>query len=69
MARRLGSRWAKAVSAVMFLLWSFVGSLALGLCTPATSEPVLAPLWLGVAVAIGLLGLTIGVLTDPRRDR
>jgi hypothetical protein len=54
------------VSILTLLLWGFVGSLAMGLRTPATAEPRLAVRWLAGALLIAAMGPTIGLLTETR---
>lgn len=52
---------------ILLLLWSFIGSLAMDIRTPATSHPRIARLWLGGTMVIALMGMTGGLLagSDP----
>ena len=50
------------------LLWSFVGSFAMGLRTPATSEPRMARTWLAIALAIAAAGLAAGLLAGKEPE-
>jgi len=66
--RVLRSGRLPVLSLVLLLLWSFVGSLAMGLRTPATSDAGMARLWLAGAMAIALAGVVAGFLAGQGED-
>ncbi len=72
-ARNLPYRFRRAspgaVASIAFLAlltWGFVGSLTMGLRTPATAEPRMAVFWLAGAILIVATGLATGLLAGTR---
>ncbi|UPG74537.1 hypothetical protein MVG78_20800 (plasmid) [Roseomonas gilardii subsp. gilardii] len=66
--RRLGAGAVVMATLCMLFAWSFVGSLFMGLRTPATSQPRMVVLWLCVAAGI-ILGGFVGELLVLARSK
>lgn len=64
--RRLGAAAVVMATLCLLFVWSFVGSLLMGLRTPVTTQPRLAMLWAVVAMAIVLGGFVIELLVLAR---